>query len=223
MVSHCRNIASHDYRQPTHCLQLLAPSWKFEHKQTERQTSNMQMKNRPQVWKSSELSHGWRRSPFNLQPLVWHGVFWELVLKWRWWLQCDWQTGIRGKLRQSRTIICGEAAVRGVHDGLREHPGGTSRLKVRLRSCRQAGRDKGFAQSDELPKKWEEYCADTAFTRTPVSGYDFAIYSVKCEGTNEESPKDYYSWKKIRNPKWGIFPLGLIKYLEKKKKSTAWV
>lgn len=196
MVSHCRNIASHDYRQPTHCLQLLAPSWKFEHKQTERQTSNMQMKNRPQVWKSSELSHGWRRSPFNLQALVWHGVFWELVLKWRWWLQCDWQTGIRGKLRQSRTIICGEAAVRGVHDGLREHPGGTSRLKVRLWSCRQAGRDKGFAQRDELPKKWEKYCADTAFTRTPVSGYDFAIYSVKCGGTNEESPKDYYSWKK---------------------------
>lgn len=33
-------------------------------------------------------------------------------------------------------------------------------------------------------KKWEEYCADTEFTQTPVCGYDFAIYSVKCEGTN---------------------------------------
>lgn len=45
-------------------------------------------------------------------------------------------------------------------------------------------------------KKWEKYCADTAFTRTPLCCYDFAICSVKCEGTNEESPKDFYSWKK---------------------------
>lgn len=104
-----------------------------------------------------------------------------------------------GRLRQSRTIICWEAAVRGVYDGLREHPGGTSRLTLRLRSCHQGERAKGFAQRIGLLEKWEKCFANTAFTRAPISGCDFALYSVKCQGTNLQLAKVLLFSKK-KNP-----------------------
>lgn len=124
-------------------------------------------KNPPQVWKSLELSGCWRRSLFNLQPLVWQVCILgagaaAVALVITAWLADRHQ---RGSLRQSRTIICSEAAVRGLHDCLWEHPGGTSRLTVSLWSCRQDGRAKRFAQCDGLLEKCGKCCEDTAITR----------------------------------------------------------
>lgn len=90
----------------------------------------------------------------------------------------DW--GIRGNAETEphRNLLRGSRA------GRSRRPRRTSQLTVRLWSCRQGGRAKGFAQRDGLPEKCEKCCADTAFARSPISGYGFAISNGKCKGTH---------------------------------------
>lgn len=59
-------------------------------------------------------------------------------------------------VRQIPTISSWKAALRGIHDSLRGHPGGTSWLKMWLWYYEEGGRVREFIQSDGKWQSWKE-------------------------------------------------------------------